>query len=718
MAALVPSPSPNARPVSPDYKPTPAPKPTFTVIPPSKTQQAEDDRVAKLAPRTLGAYEIALTAQKAGFKGDALVVAVAVAEAESSGRTDATGPVVPDIPANDWIGAVRSAMGLWQIMPAAAQSGAAYTGSAYDRVLDQSVSGVRDSRLLFDPDFNARSAYAISKGGTNWKPWSTYTSGAYLTHMADARAAVQSIGAAPVDGNPSASTSGEPFVDVTWSDGALIGVHLGGTARGTDFGAKVVGGSIDQSVKQPSELTLEIHDATLGYLTSSKLKRGVRLQVNRQRFTVTAVEISDGGAGAHLTVQAMPTGIVSLMHTDPPTVTGMPAGDYVGLLARAVGVSYMPASGKGVATGAGDAGQGATEPQDVKANPTDDVLSVLNPYRPTPPAGQRRENAWEVVQRLNTANGYECWEDARGLYWGPATSSMFAPALYVSWRGQPATSPSGAVRALQVPSVSFSTPGRGRYARVSGSFQIAAADAGRVVLGQRVDMALGALLVARPDVTDPRGILGSNAPAVHSPTGGPATTQAADGITDTGQLRVTRIHRDLGRLEQPLTVEFESAVNLIGTDAPDPAMKAPVGLPVPALLDGTVNPYSSDVAVATARKASRGTCVPNSCMHTVGNWYGYQSSGWERAIDGWNGTPDRYKHPDDPNPPAGALCYWAGGAAGHVAMSIGDGTVISTDAPQIGRVGDPLPLAWFSAHWRGKRYLGWCSPYFPHGVPY
>jgi hypothetical protein len=36
---------------------------------------------------------------------------------------------------------------------------------------------------LFDPDENARAAYEISRGGTYWKPWSTFNSGASDRYM-------------------------------------------------------------------------------------------------------------------------------------------------------------------------------------------------------------------------------------------------------------------------------------------------------------------------------------------------------------------------------------------------------------------------------------------------------------------------------------------------------------------------------------------------------
>lgn len=36
-----------------------------------------------------------------------------------------------------------------------------------------------DPARLTDPVYNAQAAYAISSGGTNWQPWTTYRTGAY-----------------------------------------------------------------------------------------------------------------------------------------------------------------------------------------------------------------------------------------------------------------------------------------------------------------------------------------------------------------------------------------------------------------------------------------------------------------------------------------------------------------------------------------------------------
>lgn len=86
-------------------------------------------------------------AASVGFPNPAL--AAAVAEAESGGNPNAYGDAQ-----------YGGSIGLWQInLPTHPQ----YTA-------DQ----------LYDPTFNARAALATSSQGTNWNPWTTYRSGAYL----------------------------------------------------------------------------------------------------------------------------------------------------------------------------------------------------------------------------------------------------------------------------------------------------------------------------------------------------------------------------------------------------------------------------------------------------------------------------------------------------------------------------------------------------------
>jgi Lysozyme like domain len=83
-------------------------------------------------------------ASSVGFPDSSLDIAAAVAMAESAGKPDAVGDVT-----------LGRSIGLWQVnLPAHPEYSEAE---------------------LYDPTVNARAAYAISRGGTWWHPWSTYT---------------------------------------------------------------------------------------------------------------------------------------------------------------------------------------------------------------------------------------------------------------------------------------------------------------------------------------------------------------------------------------------------------------------------------------------------------------------------------------------------------------------------------------------------------------
>jgi hypothetical protein len=86
-------------------------------------------------------------ATSVGFPDPGLAAAVAMAE--SGGDPSAYGDAQ-----------YGGSVGLWQInLPAHPE----YTAAELD-----------------DPTTNARAVYAISSGGTNWEPWTTYRTGAYL----------------------------------------------------------------------------------------------------------------------------------------------------------------------------------------------------------------------------------------------------------------------------------------------------------------------------------------------------------------------------------------------------------------------------------------------------------------------------------------------------------------------------------------------------------
>ena len=103
------------------------------------------------------------TLQAAGFSGSSLATAYAIVKAESGGRPDAY---------NGNAKTGDNSYGLFQIN---------MLGSMGDA--RRQKFGLNDNSQLFDPTTNAKIAYAISNGGTNFNAWSTYKSGAYQKYL-------------------------------------------------------------------------------------------------------------------------------------------------------------------------------------------------------------------------------------------------------------------------------------------------------------------------------------------------------------------------------------------------------------------------------------------------------------------------------------------------------------------------------------------------------
>jgi hypothetical protein len=153
--------------------------------------------------------QIRYYAQSAGFSGNDLDTAVAVAMAESSGN-----PMVynPETAAGTPDG--EGSYGLWQIYLHA------HPEFAFAN--------------LYDPQINANAAYAIYSAAGGFSPWSTYNSGAYQAYLAPAAAAnpaaTAPIGLTALDPSSTEAPSASPFAnlsmtEVMWIAGlGLLGV--------------------------------------------------------------------------------------------------------------------------------------------------------------------------------------------------------------------------------------------------------------------------------------------------------------------------------------------------------------------------------------------------------------------------------------------------------------------------------------------------------------
>lgn len=136
--------------------------------------------------------QIAGAAKAAGFSGGNLAKAVAIALAESSGNEKAHNAVPPD-----------NSYGLWQINMLGSMGPAR-----------RKQFGLKSNEELFNPTTNAKAAYAIASGGKNFRPWSTYTSGAYLRYMSRANKASGNPDSSGIDSGGSTNADQAGLSDV------------------------------------------------------------------------------------------------------------------------------------------------------------------------------------------------------------------------------------------------------------------------------------------------------------------------------------------------------------------------------------------------------------------------------------------------------------------------------------------------------------------------
>jgi hypothetical protein len=119
-----------------------------------------------------------------------------------------------------------------------------------------------------------------------------------------------------------------------------------------------------------------------------------------------------------------------------------------------------------------------------------------------------------------------------------------------------------------------------------------------------------------------------------------------------------------------------------------------------------LQPGSPQLDLAALRRAQHylGTIGPWShlCLRFVRNVFGLPP-GEPTAIAAWHEA--RSKHKGDSQPPPGVPVFWSGGGPGHVAVSVGNGWVVTSDFPSAGHV-TKVPISLLDAAWH-LRYLGW-----------
>lgn len=108
---------------------------------------------------------------------------------------------------------------------------------------------------------------------------------------------------------------------------------------------------------------------------------------------------------------------------------------------------------------------------------------------------------------------------------------------------------------------------------------------------------------------------------------------------------------------------------------------------------------------ATSAEQSQ-TNAPGYCLQwsreraTIAALFPDAATAWAHAFN---------RHKGDRKPPRGAMVYWTGGSNGygHIAVSVGNGRIRSSDANGWGYPAT-VDLGWPEAHW-GLTYVGWAD---------
>lgn len=123
-------------------------------------------------------------------------------------------------------------------------------------------------------------------------------------------------------------------------------------------------------------------------------------------------------------------------------------------------------------------------------------------------------------------------------------------------------------------------------------------------------------------------------------------------------------------------------------------------------------PHDAGEIVAAAKSST--VNLPGRCLTWSREQAGIPSK-YVDAATAWHYATGR--RPGDADPPRGAAVYWTGGTNGygHVAISVGNGIVRSSDAAGAGRVGT-IKIEQLTKEW-GLHYAGWANSINGYRIP-
>lgn len=184
-------------------------------------------------------------------------------------------------------------------------------------------------------------------------------------------------------------------------------------------------------------------------------------------------------------------------------------------------------------------------------------------------------------------------------------------------------------------------------------------------------------------------------------TNGQATTAGRAAIAHRSDRDVASRSADRTAVSRPGMHDRSRRMRVIAS--PAPLRREPVG-PV----------ASSDAAQTAASALASSSNIPGQCLEwsreqaDIPSKYPDATTAWEHATG---------RRPGDTDPPRGAAVYWTGGSSGHghIAISLGNGLVRSSDADGTGQVGT-VPIRYFDREWN-LHYVGWANSINGYTIP-
>lgn len=361
-------------------------------------------------PTHLTFRQVAQLALDANFRGEQLVTIVAIAAAES-GKT-VGGKFVMFAGAKGDIDLSESgevSVGLTQIN---------------FRPSRDKGNAVRDPVANLDPATNLRNAYTISRGGSNFTPWSTFTtkveSRSFRNWIEEARAAATEVSKAGGERPPTEQGDpGQPIRAVRGTFTPAIPIRLAGRALDGDLSSRLVQGTVELTIDEVSEITLEFEDRDDSLLDEYRIDNGTPVDLEDfrdMRFEIVQIETNQGPATPHIVLTCHPSGVVTLRETSPAPSANMSPSDY---LARVVGASGLSFRGQATA---------------VRPNVGPNRIDDPDPLRGT---RDRLETAWEVGRRLAEEEGFYFFEAGGWVYFAsPDFLVQSGQTRHVVWLGR------------------------------------------------------------------------------------------------------------------------------------------------------------------------------------------------------------------------------------------------------------------------------------------